>query len=182
MTYYAINDETALTDPADADVVAVHDASAGKQKKLALDLLRIHSQSGLVNATASTLAVTAAEHAGRVVTLNRAGGIAVTLPAATGSGNKYTFIVGTTFTTSGTIKVTGNDTMVGNALLAIDAADTAVMFEAGATADTITMDGSTTGGIAGQIVELIDIAADLWFVRTSSAATGSEATPFSATV
>lgn len=136
----------------------------------------------IVNATAATLAVTVALHDSKVVTLNRAGGIAVTLPAATGSGAKLHFVVGTTFTTAATIKVTGDDTMTGNALLAQDAADTAVLFEAGATADTITMDGSTTGGLKGDSVELIDIAADLWWVRMVGAATGTEASPFSATV
>jgi hypothetical protein len=136
----------------------------------------------IVDATAATLAVTVAAHDGRIVTLNRAGGIAVTLPAATGSGARFRFIVGTTFTTAGTIKVTGDDTMAGNAIIAQDGGDTSVLFEAGATADTITLDGSTTGGLKGAEVELIDIAADLWFVRYVSAATGTEATPFSATV
>jgi hypothetical protein len=136
----------------------------------------------IVNVTAATLTVTEAAHDGKVVTLNRAGGIAVTLPAATGSGIKLHFVVGTTFTSAATIKVTGDDTMTGNAILAQDAADTAVMFEAGATADTITLDGSTTGGLKGAQVHLIDIAADLWAVHYTSAATGTEATPFSATV
>lgn len=136
----------------------------------------------IVNVTAATLAVTEAAHDSKVVTLNRAGGIAVTLPAATGSGAKLQFILGTTFTTAGTIKVVGNDTMVGSALIAQDAADTAVMFEAGGTDDTITLNGTTTGGIKGDSVELIDIAADLWFVRVVASATGTEATPFSATV
>lgn len=136
----------------------------------------------IVNVTAATLAVDVATHEGKTVTLNRAGGIAVTLPAASGSGARYRFVVGTTFTSSATIKVTGDDTMTGNALLAQDAADTAVMFEAGATADTITMDGSTTGGLKGAFVTCEDIAADLWAVHYVSAATGIEATPFSATV
>ena len=136
----------------------------------------------IVNVTAATLAVTEAAHDGKVVTLNRAGGITVTLPAATGSGTRVMFVVGTTFTSSGIIQVTGDDTMTGNAILAQDAADTAVIFEAGATADTITMDGSTTGGLKGAYAEVIDIAADLWFVKYVSAATGSEATPFSAAV
>ena len=39
-----------------------------------------------INVTATTLAVTGAAHGGRVVTLNRAAGIAVTMPAATGTG------------------------------------------------------------------------------------------------
>lgn len=136
----------------------------------------------IVNCTAATLAVTAAAHDGKTVTLNRAGGIDVTLPAATGSGMRLRFIIGTTFTSSATIKVTGDDTMTGQALLAADGGDTAVMFEAGATADTITFDGSTTGGLKGTLVILEDIAADLWFVAVRGAATGTEATPFSATV
>ena len=151
----------------------------------------VHSTGGFVgpevsatptNATAATLAVTAASHGGRVVTLNRAGGIAVTLPAATGSGTSFRFFVGTTFTSSGTIKVTGDDTMSGMALLTQDAADTVVGFETAADTDTITLNGTTTGGLLGAFVELIDVAADKWYVYYSSAATGVEATPFSATV
>lgn len=137
----------------------------------------------VVNVTAATLAVTEAAHDSKVVTLNRAAGIAVTLPAATGSGGKYHFIIGTTTTSnSTTIKVTGNDTMTGTALMAQDAADTAVMFETAADSDTITFNGTTTGGIKGDSVELIDMAADLWFVRVVGSASGTEATPFSATV
>ncbi len=136
----------------------------------------------VVNATAATLAVTAASHDSKIVTLNRAGGIAVTLPAASGSGVKLHFIVGTTFTSDATIKVVGNDTMTGIALNAQDSANTAVMFETAADSDTITLDGSTTGGIKGDSIELMDIASDLWYVRIIGSATGTEATPFSATV
>ncbi len=143
---------------------------------------RLATTDRITNATAATLAVTEADHEGQTVTLNRAGGIAVTLPPATGGGATYRFVVGTTFTTAATIKVTTDDTMCGNAIIAQDAADTAVMFEAGATADTITMDGTTTGGLKGARVECTDIAADLWAVHYVSAATGTEATPFSATV
>ena len=136
----------------------------------------------IVNATAATLSITEASHDGKVVTLNRAGGITVTLPAATGSGTRLKFIVGTTFTSSGVIQVTGNDTMTGFALLAQDAADTAVLFETAADSDTITLNGTTTGGLKGADVELIDIATDTWHVLVRSAATGTEATPFSAAV
>ncbi len=141
------------------------------------------ASSRIVNVTASTLAVTEAAHDSKVVTLNRAAGVAVTLPAATGSGTRLQFIVGTTVTSVGTtIKVTGNDIMTGLALLAQDVADTAVGFETAADSDTITLNGTTTGGIKGDSIELIDIAADLWWVRMVGAATGTEATPFSATV
>lgn len=136
----------------------------------------------VVNATASTLAVNEATHEGKVVTLNRAGGIAVTLPAATGSGGRFFFFIGTTFTSSATIKVTGDDVMAGYASYAADAGDTAVKFETAADSDTITFNGTTTGGYKGTTVELIDVAADLWWVRVDGHATSSEATPFSATV
>lgn len=140
--------------------------------------------SGVVNCTASTLAVTKELHSNKYVTLNRAAGIAVTMPAASGSGNAYSFFLGTAVTSnSTTIKVANaSDTMRGNAIVGQDAADTAVLFEAGATADTITFNGSTTGGLVGDYVELVDIAANMWFVRVVAAATGAEATPFSATV
>lgn len=137
---------------------------------------------GLVSATASTLTVTSARHAGKNIVFNRAGGIATTLPAATGSGDTYRFLIGTTFTSSATIKVVGNDIMQGTALFAADGGDTAVMYETAADSDTITFSGTTTGGYIGTEVLLIDMAADTWFVKIVGNATGSEATPFSATV
>lgn len=144
---------------------------------------RLATTDRVTNATAATLTVTEADHEGQTITLNRAGGIAVTLPAATGGGARYRFVVGTTFTSAGTIKVANaSDTMAGNAILLADGGDTVVGFAAGATADTITMDGSTTGGIKGALVLLEDVAANLWHVHYVSDASGTEATPFSATV
>lgn len=137
----------------------------------------------IVDVTGSSLAVTQAAHDGKVITLNRAAGIAVTLPAATGSGMKLKFVVGTTFTGAATIKVTGDDIMKGTAILFADGGDTVVAFATAADSDTITLAAdSTTGGIAGAHIDLIDIAADTWFVSMVSDAAGSEATPFSATV
>lgn len=137
----------------------------------------------VVNATAATLAVTEAAHDNKVVTLNKADGIAVTLPAATGSGAKFTFVVGTTITSSSTtIKVTGNDVMTGNAIICNDSDASVSGFETASDSDTITFNGTTTGGVKGDKVELIDIAADLWFVNIIGSASSSEATPFSATV
>lgn len=138
----------------------------------------------IVNATAATLAVTLAAHDGKTVTLNRAGGIAVTLPAAAGTGARFRFVVGTTVTTpSTTIKVANaSDTMVGFASTFQDGGDTALFFEAGGTDDTITLNGTTTGGIKGDLIEIEDVATNLWHVRLTLSATGTEATPFSATV
>lgn len=137
----------------------------------------------VVNVTAATLAVTEAAHDGKIVTLNKADGQAVTLHAATGSGAKHRFIVGTTVTSVGTtIKVTTTDIMTGGAIVMNDTDASVSGFETAADSDTITLNGTTTGGIKGDSVELIDVATGLWWVRVNSSATGTEATPFSATV
>jgi hypothetical protein len=136
-----------------------------------------------VNVTTSTLTVSTSSHDSKTVSLNRASGIAVTLPAATGSGTRLKFIILTTITSNTTtIKVTGNDVMIGNAIICNDTDNSVSGFETEADSDTITFNGSTTGGIRGDIVELEDIATDTWFVKVVGSATGSEATPFSATV
>ena len=117
------------------------------------------------------------------ITLNRAAGTAVVLPAATGSGIIFDIIVGTTFTGEATIKCIGNDIMVGYAILGNDGGDTCSFFATAATSDTITFTATnTTGGIAGARVNLIDIAANTWAVTVISDAANTEATPFSATV
>lgn len=137
-----------------------------------------------VDATAATLTVTQAAHAGRVVTLNRAAGITVTLPAATGTGSVYTFLIGTTVTSNSTIiKVAdATDTMTGTAYVVSDGAAAVLGYRTGATDDTITLNGTTTGGLKGDIIRAVDVGTDLYMVQVMSAATGTEATPFSATV
>lgn len=137
-----------------------------------------------VNSTGTTLAVTAADHSGKLVTINRAAGTAITLPAATGSGNIYRFFIGTTISSnSTTIKVANaSDTMIGFVLSTLAAGGTTFGESAGGTDDTITMNGTTTGGIAGSYVELRDQAANLWFVKGFLAGSGTLASSLSATV
>lgn len=138
----------------------------------------------IVNLTAATLSLTEAAHDGKTVTVNKADGSTLTLPAATGSGARFRLIVGTTITSVGLIVQVADatDVMTGGAWLSQDGADTVVMFEAGATSDTITLNGTTTGGLKGDLIECEDIASNLWFVRLMGSATGTEATPFSAAV
>ncbi len=140
----------------------------------------------IVDCTASTLTVTEAEHSGKTIVLDRAAGIAVTLPAAS-AGLKFRFIVKTTFTSAATIKsATGADIMVGYALMGNDSDNTVVRWPsiAADTADTIDMLGTanSTGGMAGQEIEIEGLAANLWFVKIVGDAAGTEATPFTNTV
>jgi hypothetical protein len=148
------------------------------------DLPIIGDGNQVVNVTASTLTVDKTTHSGKLITLNRAAGVTCTLPASTGSGQMYRFFVGTTVTSNNDIVKVANssDIMVGFAIQSQDGGATLQMFETAATDDTITMNGTTTSGIKGDYIELIDVATNTWFVRMTSAGTGAEATPFSATV
>lgn len=141
---------------------------------------QINNTAGAVNnANAATLTVTSAD-VNKAITLNRAAGVTVTLPAATGSGALYRFVVVTSVTSNGYIlNVTGNDTIAGTATLFQDLGDTVVGFAAAAGNNKITLNGTTTGGLKGAWVDLVDAAADLWIARIVSDASGTEATPFS---
>lgn len=114
---------------------------------------------------------------GSTVVLNAAAGLTITLPEATGSFAKYRLAIGTTVTSNSYIvQVTGDDVMAGMAHM------TDADFNTAATSDTITMNGTTKGGIAGGVIELEDIAADTWSVSARLPASGTVATPFSAAV
>ena len=133
---------------------------------------------------AADVTLTAAANAGRTMVLGVASGATVTLPAATGTGNIYRFFVGTTVTSNDYIiqVASADDTMAGLAIVANDSDASASIFETAATSDTITLNGSTTGGILGGTIEIQDVASGVFSVVARGAATGTEATPFSAAV
>ena len=140
----------------------------------------------VVNATASTLTVTEALHDGKTIFLDRAAGIAVTLPAAS-AGLKFRFIVKTTFTGAATIKsVVGTDIMIGHAIMGNNSDNSVVNWQSTAadTFDTINLLGTanSTGGMAGQEIIIEGMAAAIWYVRIIGDAAGTEATPFENTV
>jgi hypothetical protein len=139
------------------------------------------SNYGIVTVADATVTITDDAHVGQRVVFNRAAGVTATLPAATGSGNRYEFIGAIDATGNQIIQVTGDDTMAGVAYLGNDSAGASCFYTA-ATSDTITLDGSTTGGLKGWRVICDDIAADTWAVLVMSEASGTEATPFSAAV
>ena len=139
------------------------------------------SNYGIVTVADATVTITDDAHVGQRVVFNRAAGVTATLPAATGSGNRYEFIGAVDATGNQIIQVTGDDTMAGVAYLGNDSAGASCFYTA-ATSDTITLDGSTKGGLKGWRVICDDIAADTWAVLVMSEASGTEATPFSAAV
>jgi hypothetical protein len=132
--------------------------------------------------------LTQENHGNKTIVMGGAGAARTfTLPAATGSGAKFKFVVGAVNTSGYLIKVADNDDTIDGTILGNstgDAATAAVLaWLAGASDDTITLDGTTTGGASiGDWVELEDIAANQYVVRGLVTQSGTEATPFSATV
>jgi hypothetical protein len=136
----------------------------------------------------ATDAVTITEHAGRTLLLGEVGGnalVTLTLPDATGSGATYKFIVTVANTSNYVIKVPDADNTIDGIMMYLDEDGTAVSaFPTVAASDTITLNGGTTGGLIGDYLEIVDIAADQYHVRgvMRVAAGANPATPFSATV
>ena len=129
----------------------------------------------------ATLTLTAGTHAGRSILLDTAAGTTITLPAATGTGDRYEFLVTVTPTSNQhQVNVVGNDEYVGVLSVTQDSADTALHFDAADAADNdrINMNGTTTGGRIGDWIQLVDISTDNWHVRGVLSGSGIEATPF----
>lgn len=132
----------------------------------------------IVNVTDPTVTLSAATHANKTTTLNRAAGVTVTMPAATGTGNIYRLFVGTTTTPNIIINRAGSDTFHGMVYQLADGGSTLNAYEcAGAVA--ITLNGTTTGGIKGDQFEFQDVASGTWRIIGHTSATGTEATPVS---
>ena len=134
-------------------------------------------------AAGATLTLTATQSNG-VILLNTAAGSTVTLPAATGSGNKYRFIV-TTTTTSGAHKIlAASSSDFINGLAFGENAGTAKAFaSAAATNHSIQMPftgSQPSGGFIGDVFDVTDVAANLWNVNGLYQAGTTPTTPFSA--
>jgi hypothetical protein len=135
-----------------------------------------------VNATGSTLTLTQALHGGKIVTINRATGITITPPPATGTGTSYRLFVGTTMSGGSTTI----DAKAGNASDVFYGLNLQMLVGTGSScyatasnSNLITLNGSTQGGLKGDWITLADVATNVWFIEMLTVATGSVATPFS---
>lgn len=162
--------------------VAIGTASGGG----GLTVAGVNQAKGVVALTADAT-LTAATHANKVVTLGSATGDTVTLPAATGTGNVYTIMVAVTVTSNAHIIQVANATdEFGGVVYQIDTdtADAIAAYPAIAADgfDTITMDGTTTGGLIGDTYVITDVAAGTFALQGFQNANGIVATPLSAAV
>lgn len=136
------------------------------------------------NLTAAAIALSELRQGDRrLVRLNLAAGQALTLPYSTGKGGTYRFYVQTTVTGSTTIAVkAGNnpataaaDVMYGQANVS---GSTPGVFVATANG-TITLNGTTTGGLIGSYIEVEDVKIGQWRINGALLGSGTAATPFS---
>ena len=146
------------------------------------------SEQAAIAANGDTLTVTAALHAGKVVAFGKTSGTVVTLPAATGTGHIYRFVIATTATSNANIIKVANATDVMNGSINVqqdtDTDGNVKVWRADAGDDTMSFAGAaTSGGIVGGYIQCVDYAAGFWSCQAfTQSGGGAEATPFSATV
>jgi len=132
---------------------------------------------GNINLTSATT-LSAGLHEGLVVCMNSATGFTITLPAATGTGNYFDVLVTTTVTSGNHVcKTGGSDVLVG----VVTTASTATSVATGcqSTNSTITMNGTTQGGLKGSWLHFQDVASGVWYVEANLVASGTAANPVS---
>lgn len=124
----------------------------------------------------------------RLILLNSATGLTLTLPRANGSGTSLLIIVLTAITSGTYVIKRGLSTDVINGVANVAVSGTAGASEhffttnSGSQSNTITLNGSTQGGNSiGDQIELYDCAAGQWIVQAVVTSSGSPATPFSHT-
>lgn len=122
---------------------------------------------------------------GSTILLNTASGSVVTLPAATGSGNLYKFVVTTTASSNAhkILAASSSDFINGVVVGHVSAGTTLTFSAAAATAHSIQMPFAGTqpsGGFIGDWFEFTDVAANLWAVKGMYQSGTTSTTPFSA--
>lgn len=137
----------------------------------------------IADATATALTLDRETHANTTLVCGNASGKTITLPAATGTGDTYTILFDVTVTASDTYVIQvgdATDSFYGGVSISTDVAGVTELAVSGD--DTITMDGSTAGGLLGSWVRVTDVKTNVWMLEGFICSSGNEATVFSAGV
>lgn len=133
-----------------------------------------------------TTTLTVPLHANRLIRLTQSTtAVTLTLPAATGSGVTYRIMLFTANAGGTVIKVPDSSHVFrGRITMYTDNSNGVLGWPNAAASDTITLNATTTGGAtSGDYLEIVDASANTYLVRNAVVnATGTEATPWSATV
>ena len=154
----------------------------------------------VVSLAAASLTVDPAVHGGRLIYVNyTAGACTITLPTVDASadgpysgpgsdpnntsniGVVYTFFIAATNTNGIKIKTFSNtpgDLFIGSLSVGISASTDSLFLPNGSSNDVISMNGTTTGGIAGSYLTIQAVAANKYMVQGMLVGSGTLATPF----
>lgn len=130
--------------------------------------------------TAATLTLSSFRHGGmRLLNIQLAAGQAFILPASNGKRGKFRFFVGITVTSPTTIHTaTGSDVISGIAVIG-GGSSNGPTFASASNTNTVTINGTTKGGILGTYIELEDVGVGQWLVKFLGVGSGALVTPFS---
>jgi hypothetical protein len=151
----------------------------------ALEINRVADASSrivAVTAGATALALTSTLHADRIVVVPiiTSAGLVITLPAATGTGDKYTVYNNGVQTLSLTVTALAGDIMYGKSIgFSQTVAASGDIFVPGASDIKYTFNVTTTGGDGGDILTAIDLATDQWLIDVVYHGSGTMDTGFS---
>lgn len=124
------------------------------------------------------------EHAGRLVVQDA---VVITsaktfqLPKAVGSGDEYELLNNAVQTQSLIVAALGADVLSGTAFVRSETAGSSDVFHTSASSDKYTFNITTTGGLRGDLVRLVDYKEGTWLVRIEANGSGTLATGFAAT-
>lgn len=138
----------------------------------------------IVAVGASPLTLAPGTHEGKTVVLSLATGIAVTLPAATGSGARYKLVLGIANSSTNvyTIATAPTTDVFKGVIFGGDSTDgTGHAWQVASNSNKISLGGTAQaqGGSVGDTIYLEDTAAGIWTVMGFVQQGGTEANPFS---
>lgn len=140
-------------------------------------LKRLESLVSLISAATTTLS--APKQGIQVLRTTIAGAQTINVPAATGESGGFDIYIGVTATGNKVIKAAGTTLFQGVAI--ITSAGTPGTFGTASNSNTITLNGTTLGGILGTRVRLRDVAVGVYHAEVLALGSGTAATPFSNT-
>lgn len=148
----------------------------------AVDMTSLVPLATKVIAAGATKTLTAA-NAGQTIMLDTAAGSVVTLPPATGSGNRYKFVV-KVLATSNSHEVAGDNTGTFYGTLEVNKAGTVTNYTSAGTNKSVKFLNDGTQGChqIGDTFEVIDVDTNKYGIYGLTTGTGTLATPFSSTV
>jgi len=160
------DDLYSITDAGTAAIVTLNAAVIDGGGTIDSDVINGIANRPRAQIAAASVSITREVHANRINVITGTDATTLTLPAASGTGNVYRFYFGES-NTSGTVFVTDTPAAVDmrGSVNILDVDSNAQTAYAALTSDdTMTLNGTTTGGQVGDWVEFVDLDTSQWSV------------------